>query len=376
MQPDLRTGIENMLLRCGGLRPGQAVLIVTEAEDGGYYGAGLAEAVAEVAGALGLAATLRREPFTARAAPAAETLAEIGRADRTVFLSRLGDQLRFDSVLAASAPVMCYALDAGMMASGFGRGEHDAFLALLGCLNAALSGAREIRVTCPLGTDFAGPGAMFPETAAEVSVRRFPLSVFTPVPAGAYAGRIAQAGFLTGTGKTFYEPYTLPLDGVLALDFEGNRITGFDGSAADAARAEAHYRRIGGMMGTDPFFVHSWHAGMHPGCGWPVQAGADVARWGGGAFGNPRILHFHTCGAYPPGEISVNVIDPTIRLDGVPVWQDGRLHPDRVPGGAEILARYPEAARLFAEPERAVGLGPSGRLCARPEPQPVAASSA
>jgi len=376
MQRDLRAGIENMLIRCGGLRPGQSVLILTETEESGYYDPGLAGAVAEVADALGLVATIRREPFTSHAAPAAATLAEIGRADRTVFLSRLGDQLRFDTALAAAAPVMCYALDRGMMASGFGRAEHDAFLALLKCLNAALAAARDIHVTCPLGTDFAGPGAAFPETDAEVSVRRFPLSVFTPVPAGDYAGRIAQAGFLTGTGKTFYQPYNLPLDEVLTLDFDGNRITGFGGDPADAARAEAHYRQIGDMMGTEPFFVHSWHAGMHPGCGWPVQAGADIARWGGGAFGNPRILHFHTCGAYPPGEISVNVVDPTIRLDGVPVWQDGRLHPDRVPGGAEILARFPVAARLFAEPERAVGLAPSGRLRARPEPQPAAASSA
>lgn len=351
-----------MLLRCGGLTPGQSVLILTEPAGGGHYDAGLADEVARVAEALGLHATVREEPVGARARPSAGALAEIGRADRTVFLSRLGDQMRFDPVLAAAAPVMCYALDPAMMASGFGRAHHAAFLALLDCLNAALAAAGEIRVTCPLGTDFAGPGARFPATAAEVSVRRFPLSVFTPVPAGGYAGTIAQAGFLTGTGRTFYDPYTLPLDDVLRVRFEGTRITGFDGP--DAARAEAHYRHVGGVTGNDAFHVHSWHAGMHPGCAWTLPAGEDMVRWGGGAFGNPRILHFHTCGETAPGEISINVVDPTIRLDGVALWEDGRLHPDRVPGGAEILARYPDAAALFADPAREVGLAPSGRLAA------------
>lgn len=366
MRHDLRMGIENMLLRCGGLAPGQSVLILAEPASDGYYDPGLADEVAQVARALGLSATVREEAVGASARPSAEIMAEISRADRTVFLSRLGDQLRFDAVLSSAAPVMCYALDRRMMGSGFGQADHVAFLALLDCLNAALAAAEEIRVTCPLGTDFAGPGARFPTSAAEVSVRRFPLSVFTPVPAGDYAGTIAQAGFLTGTGKTFYAPYTLPLDDVLRIRFDGNRITGFDGS--DAARAEAHYRHVAGATDSDVFHVHSWHAGMHPGCGWSVEAAEDVTRWGGGAFGNPRVLHFHTCGAQAPGEISVNVIDPTIRLDGVAVWQDGRLHPDRVPGGTAILARHPDAAALFADPVREVGLAPSGRLSAVPQP--------
>jgi hypothetical protein len=205
-----------------------------------------------------------------------------------------------------------------------------------------------------------------------VTVRRFPLSVFTPVPAGDFAGRIVQSGFLTGTGKTHYTPYSLGLEDLLTVHFERNRILRFEGRADDVARAQAHYEAVGAMTGADASHVHSWHAGMHPGCAWPIQAGVDIARWGGGAFGNPRILHFHTCGTEPPGEISINVVDPTIWLDGVPVWEQGRLYPERVEGGREILERHPVAARLFADPAREVGLAPSGRLRARPEPHPEA----
>lgn len=361
----LEAGIRNMLVGCAGLQPGQSLLIVTEDPPGRYYDPALADAVVGVAYAMGLTVSHLALPVPAiPAPPPPDAMAAIVAADRTVFLSRRGDQLRFDGAMAEASPVMCYALDRDMMASGFGRAPHAAFIALRDCINAAMAQAQRIQVTCPLGTDFNGPGARFPEQGADVTVRRFPLSVFTPVPAGAYAGRLALAGFLTGTGRCGYEPYTLPLDGVLEIDFEGTRITGFSGP--DAGRAAAHFRQVGALTGTDAERMHSWHAGIHPGCGWPTEAAEDVARWSGGAFGNPRVLHFHACGSTPPGEISLNVIDATVRLDGVALWEAGRLRPERIPDGAAILAQYPAVAALFAAPAQAVGLAPTGRLAARP----------
>jgi len=358
---DLQFGIANMLSNCAGLRSGQSLLILTEGDDAAHYDPMLAPAVAATARDMGLVVTVQELPFSPEAAaPPPAIMQALRTVDGAVFLSRRGDQLRFDAVLAESAPVICYALDRGMMASGFGKADHRGFLALLACLNRALAAARHVQVTCPLGTDFQGPGARFPATAGEVAVRRFPLSVFSPVPATDYAGTVAVAGFLTGTGKSYYHPYDLPLDDVLKVSFRGNRITGFAG--ADADRAAAHYQSVAATLGEDAGFVHSWHAGMHPGCAYDQLAADNVARWGGAAFGNPRVLHFHTCGAQPPGEISLNVIDPTIRLDGVAVWQDGRLFPDRIAGGAEILARFPCVASVFANPAQAVGLAPCGRL--------------
>jgi hypothetical protein len=357
-----------MVRHCAGLGPGQSLLIVAEESDDGYYDPALAPAVAEAAGTMGIAATVVALPFCAEAEPLPPpVVAASAAADRTLFLSRRGDQLRFDGALAAMAPVVCYALDRAMMASGFGCADHRAFVALLGCLNDALARARQIRVTCPLGTDFAGPGARFGGRGGEVTVRRFPLSVFSPVPATDYAGTVAVAGFLTGTGKTLYQPHDLPLGDVLTVRFRGDRIIGFDGS--DAAAAAAHYDRVGALLGLDARHVHSWHAGIHPGCAYPESAATNPARWGGSAFGNPRVLHFHTCGAEAPGEISLNVIDPTIRVDDVALWEDGRLFPERAAGGADILARYPDVAELFRHPARAVGLDSHGRLppCAPPQ---------
>lgn len=362
----LRAGIENMLLTCAGLRAGQSVLIIGEAPDAGYYDPSLAPEVARVAMELGLLVEVHTLPFTPRAqTPPPEVMEGMRHADATVFLSRRGDQLRFEPIMAESAPVICYALDCGMMASAFGWADHRGLVALMDCLNRALAAAGRIRVTCALGTDFEGPGARFPGDAGEVTIRRFPLSVFSPIPAADYAGTIALAGFVPGSGRTYYTPNHLALEDVLLVRFEGTRITGFDGP--DAPRAIAHFERVGRLLDIDPRYLHSWHAGIHPGCAYEQPAWESPARWSGGAFGNPRAMHFHACGAYAPGEISLNVIDPTIWLDGVAVWDAGRLHPERVAGGAEVLARYPSLAAAFAAPARAMGLTAEGRLSAHPE---------
>lgn len=360
----LRTGILNMLQHCAGLDAGQSLLILTEPTGSTHYDSKLAPAVAQVARDVGLRVSLQDLPHCPRAMPPPpEVMRDIAHADRALFLTRRGDQLRFNQALAHAAPVMCYALDRAMMASCFGRADHRGFVQLLTCLNIALGQARHIHVTCPLGTDFQGPGACFPKTGGEVTVRRFPLSVFSPVPATAYRGTIAVAGFLTGTGKSRYTPYDLPLSDVLHIGFDGTSMIGFVGPDAHAART--HYENVGAVLGTPARHVHSWHAGIHPGCAYRTPASANVERWGSGAFGNPRVLHFHTCGSVAPGEISLNVIDPTIRLDGVPVWEAGRLFPDRVAGGAQILARYDGMAALFDTPETDIGLSPSGRLSMR-----------
>lgn len=358
-------GAYNLLVDCAGMRPGEALLVLHEDPSLGYYGPGLAEAVLEAAAELGLRATARSIPFDPDIeAPPAELRRAMLEADRTLFLARMGDQLRFNAELAAVRPIVCYALDRAMLGSPFGRTPYRAMVDLKALVDASLARASTIRVTCPLGTDFSGPGVAFPAAGGDVSVARFPMSVFTPAPAAACRGRVAQAGFLVGTGSRYYQPYGAALRDVLFIDFDGNRITGFEGDPADVETARRHYDFVAGRFGIMRDFVHSWHAGIHPGCAFAGFAGESLERWSGAAFGNPRLLHFHTCGAYAPGEICWNVVDPTIRVDGVELWDNGRLHPERVPGGSDILAAYPEVAAAFADPARAIGLSPGGRLSA------------
>ena len=154
----------------------------------------------------------------------------------------------------------------------------------------------------------------------------------------------------------YYDDYTLEFDGPVVALLESGRLVGFEGSAQDVAAANGHYDRVAQKFGIDRNFVHSWHAGMHPGCGYLRSAVDNYERWGGSSFGNPRILHFHTCGTYAPGEISWNMLDPTIEVDGVPVWERGVFHAERLPDGQSILDTYPCAAAVFRNPDRHIGL--------------------
>ena len=118
----------------------------------------------------------------------------------------------------------------------------------------------------------------------------------------------------------------------------------------------AHHEDIAKRFGVDPWYVHSWHAGIHPGCIFPSDARHNLLRWSGSAFGNPRVLHFHTCGEYAPGEISWTIIDPTIYVDDVPVWENGDLYPERLPNGEHLLDAHPRLRELYQQPLRDIGL--------------------
>jgi hypothetical protein len=353
----IATGAANLLANCAGTRSRDRVLIVRETPGLGYYDDDIADAVRQAARTMGAEVTVTEVPFEPQPREMPAELRELMRsADQTVFLARLGDQLRFSEMKAGGRAVVCYALDVEMLASPFGTADHRAFTALKSALNRMMGEAASIRVTCPAGTDFAGPGPRAAGPLPDVGVSRFPMPVFTPIPAEGFSGVVALPGFLVGTGSMYYEPYALEYEGPLFVEFGAGRIRGFSGGAEAIGAAERHYCFVADRFGVDRDFVHSWHAGIHPGCEISGSASQDYARWSGAAFGNPRILHFHTCGAYAPGEISWNVIDPTVCVDGVDVWCDGALRPHLVPGYADIVAEHPEIAALFERPGRHIGL--------------------
>ena len=359
----LALGVRNLLLNCAKCLPGQKILLVHEIENDGYFDPALTGEIHHVAIQLGIIVENYGVPFQPNVTDPDDALvAKMSDADCTIFLARLGDQIRFRDQNAASTQIICYTLDCDMLASPFGTVNYSAFEALKHLTHAALNAAHDIHVTCPAGTDFRGGPAHIDTDCGDVTRKRFPVSVFAPVPAATFSGRVAQRGFLTGTGSNYYSPWSCEIKETVMVSFKANRITGFDGPPDCVATAKAHYESVSKKFGLDAHYVHSWHAGIHPGCEYKDPAGMFMERWSGSAFGNPRLLHFHTCGDYPPGEISLNVLDPTIRIDGVAVWEDGILHPERITGGAELLAAHPDMAATFRTPATRVGQAECGNL--------------
>ncbi|MFA3918445.1 hypothetical protein [Ruegeria hyattellae] len=349
-------GARNLLLNCARASAGDRLLIAYEPPEFGYFDADSVGIVTRTARSMGLsvdAVDVGFNPDNPHLSPG--LLARFEAADIILFLARLGDQLRFSDMPQGKKVIVSFALTRELFGSGFSNGHHDAFMEIKSGINAVLNAADEVRITCPLGTDVRGRPVMNLAPTGDTSILRFPMSVFTPVPAHSFSGRVA-VGFLTGTGSRYYDNYTIEFDRPVFAQMEHGRLTQFAGDPENAARAEAQYDRVARQFGIDRDFVHSWHAGIHPGCGYPWDMRENFERWGGAAFGNPRLLHFHTCGAYAPGEISWNVIDATIVIDGVTYWDNGVFHAERLPGGQSILARHSCAAALFANPDPDIGL--------------------
>lgn len=353
----LEQGVANLMFGCAGAQSGASLLILAEDPALGHYAADLAPAVAETARTLGFDTRCREISFSPEPGDLpADVCADMQTADHILYLARFGDQMRFRPLPHAARSIVSHAMTRAALAGPFGTIPHAAMLALKAAINAAMQTARDIRVTCPLGTDLRGRVESAPAPLADVNVLRFPMAVFAPLPMAGFSGRIALARFLVGTGSIYYDPFLLPFDGIVMVTLEGTRATRYDGPPEAVAAVRAHVGDIAGRFGLDGDFVHSWHVGIHPGCAYEGRIQDNPGRWTSSAFGNPRLLHVHTCGAYAPGEICWNLLDPTITLDGVALWQDGRLHPERIRGGQSVLDGCPELAALFDAPATAVGI--------------------
>lgn len=349
----MKQAVSNMLFECGGLRAGARVLIVHEPPGTGYYDDAMAPSLAQAAATLGLQVRLFQVDFSPDPARPDDLCRAMQAHDLTVFVARIGDQLRFVEDAFGAPSVVCYALDPQSFASSFGTLEYGGMQALCQAIDDALAQAHEIRITCPDGTDLRGQVSQ--RTAGQdTETLRFPKLVHAPVPAAGFSGHVVQTRFLVGTGARYYHPYALELDSPLTFEIEGNRICAITGRNAAAARA--HYNAVADRFGIDPWFVHSWHAGIHPGCAFDAPVSASFERWSGAAFGSPRLLHLHTCGAYAPGEISLNLLDATIELDGHALWFNGRLLPASAPRGAEVMRQWPSLYSAFQQPELTCGL--------------------
>ncbi|MEE9320063.1 MAG: hypothetical protein V3U76_06415 [Granulosicoccus sp.] len=350
-------GAMGLLRDCVGGQPGERLLIVEEPQGVGYYDDEVPHMTAAAGRAMGMKVYATEVPAGLSSPDELAAFVDTLRGfEHVVFFARVGDQLRFTETSDMPPSTMCYTLNREMLDSAFGTACYQGLCEVKSFIDDAFAAASEVRVICPRGTDYIGQLDHSGNPPADVSLKRFPMLVPRPVPARGFAGRVVLSRFLVGTGSNFYEPYTLTLDEDVHAIVEGNRLVRFEGIESEVARVNAHYVDIAKRYDIDPWYVHSWHAGIHPACEFSADARRDLLRWSGSSFGNPRLLHFHTCGDYAPGEISWNVVDPTIYLDGTAVWENGYLHAERLPGGAGLFDAHPRLRELYRVPVRNIGI--------------------
>jgi len=349
-------GALSLLRDCVGVKAGMHLLIVKEKSGGDYYDDIAPETTAALARAQEIKVDIKEvECYLDCPIQISEFIQSLKGYDHIIFFARIGDQLRFSDLSEIPPATMCYTLAKESLDSVFGTACYPGLCEVKRLLDEAISQAEHVRITCPQGTDYSG-AALKDDAVGDVSIKRFPMLVPSPVSCDGFNGKVVLTRFLVGTGSQFYDPYLLPLESSVTAHVERNQIVQFTGDASEVKKIEQHYQLVSSKFGISPLFAHSWHAGMHPGCVFENDAVSDIVRWSGSAFGNPRILHFHTCGEYAPGEISWTIVDPTIELDGIAVWEHGVLHAQRIPGIDDFLETHPRLAQLYENPLFSIGI--------------------
>ncbi len=348
-------GADNLIYSCMRKPAGNLVLLVCEDPSLGWYDEAAPDLVEQRLIMHGAQVTRMKVGLPNNGANSVLVDA-VQASDAVIFFARIGDQGRFKPRYASPRSVMSYALNIDMLASGYGTLDHQMMVIFKNAIDRITLTAARITVTCPLGTRFeGGPGDSLLR-GKEVVIGRFPMGIPRPVLNDDFCGQVVLARYLTPTGSRVYHPEALKLCEPVTAHFQGNRITEFTGPADVVASVEAHYRQIANNFDLEAWHIDSWHAGIHPLMSYDMPVAQDPVRWSNTGFQHPRMLHFHTCGSAPPGEVTWIVIDPTITIDGIALWENGHLHPERFAGTKEILDIAPDFAAAFRQQNRQIGL--------------------
>lgn len=322
----IAAGADNLLIAGAGVRSGERVLIVVEPAGVGHYADGLADYLVAAADRIGAHAEVLTVPLTSgpETAPAG-LLTAIEAAQRTVFLHRLGDQLRFRPVPGSGTKLVSYTLDPDYLAADFGRTPAALFQEVHDRILELLSGARRYSIRCANGSR----ATMKLRRAHSIQVTpftvgNFPVMIIPPIDAAGLNGRLVFTHALTSTGIHDFPGAEVPLATPVTVVVESGRIVEIGGEPALVSRIEAHFERIGGLFGGDRRALFSWHTGINPTTFFRGRAEDAPGRWSGVAFGSPRYSHFHLCGE-APGEVSAAIFDATIMFDDRIIWQNGQL---------------------------------------------------
>ena len=65
-------------------------------------------------------------------------------------------------------------------------------------------------------------------------------------------------------------------------------------------------------------------------------------------FGQPKYLHFHTCGNYAPGEICWMIPNHTVLIDDKPLWKEGELMLDGFEHTKGLMEKHGTLKNVFS----------------------------
>ena len=170
------------------------------------------------------------------------------------------------------------------------------------------------------------------------------------------SGHVALDKYLTPTGSKVYSPASIEIKETVLAQIQNGIISQFEGNINNIKAIQEHYKMVSEKFSIQDNNVHSFHAGIHPGCAYLSDARENPDLWANTVFTNPRVLHFHTCGDYSPGEICWMIIDPTVSIDNKNLWEQGRLRVNDFVTTRACLKKWPELIPMFDNPSLQIGI--------------------
>ncbi|OED41705.1 hypothetical protein AB833_09155 [Chromatiales bacterium (ex Bugula neritina AB1)] len=328
MTPDPKAGACNLLRNCLNVRDKESVLLVLEPTEDLYkfeVGAVIRECLRE----MDVRVTEVTPPLISDPSDFPDSVADpMRQCDHTVFLSRIGDYVRFVSLPGNGSRATSYTQNAAMLASPYATIDNRLMLELQLKLEDELMRAGEWKIQCPLGTDLTGKFS-WPSLSggedADLTVALFPVTTFKPVPCDTANGTVALSRWLMPGGAAKLENADMTINGVVLAHIADGCLESFSGCSAEVSKLNRHYDYISESLEINRNRIHSWHAGINPQTRFDLPADDHLDLWSAISFGSPRYLHFHTCGDEPPGEVAWSVFNPSVWIDGTPYWDNGEL---------------------------------------------------
>ena len=322
--PDLLPGLNNLLLNCVKADSGNRILLIGEEGENCYFDTEICTLVAKAVKKAGMIAeVITAPPVKDSSAFPSHIKDAMMRADKTIFFSRLGDQVRFNLEDGISKAVIAYIPSQDYLASSFAQADYDVMMSIHNALLERVFNAKSYQLKGACGTNLTG--TLLSERVnitSDFALKLFPVMIFPPINCHHMSGQLSIQHFVTSTSTRAYENSSLVLDESIMATVEEGRMTSFDGSPKKIAALISHLERAASLTGGDPFMINSWHTGINPGTYYLQDPYSDLEKWGTIAYGSPRYTHMHAAGN-DPGDVAFHLMDLSIYLDDEIIWDQG-----------------------------------------------------
>ena len=263
----LNKSINNLLNNCAELNENDTLLVISEDSKFGWYDKDISIAVYDYAkNKLGLSTELLivGEPKN----NAKDTLEKIiDNYDCAIFFARIGDQERFEKPSSNTKRIMSYVRNIDSLCSLFASTNYEEMKKFKDVINKIIFAADNIEISCPLGTNLKGTiDKKNINQNKDTSVVRFPVVVPSPILAKNFSGEVVLDGYLTSTGSKVYEPISLKIESPVTATILNGKIANLNGEKKVVEKIVKHYETVSKIFNIDHDIVHSWHAGINPGC--------------------------------------------------------------------------------------------------------------